>query len=96
MGPPAVGPAPVKGGAPPVPGTVSQKYALPLTKKSGQNARSVHPYRFSPGRNTRAAIRLKSTAAAMPPAVAVRPPVMTPSQPFSLTALATPLARLEA
>ena len=35
----------------------------------------------------------ETTAAAMPPAVAESPPVRTPSQPSSATALATPLAR---
>lgn len=35
----------------------------------------------------------KTTAAAMPPAVAVRPPVKIPRKPFSSTASLTPLAR---
>ncbi len=34
-----------------------------------------------------------TTAAAMPPEVAVNPPVSTPSRPSSATALATPFAR---
>ena len=37
--------------------------------------------------------RVIHTAAAMPPAVAVSPPVRAPSNPFSATACATPLAR---
>ena len=49
-------------------------------------------YRFSPGLNASAARKENRTAAAMPPAVAVSPPVITPSQPDSPTALDTPLA----
>ena len=47
---------------------------------------------LAPGRKSSAITTAKQTAAAMPPAVAESPPVITPSQPCSATAFFTPLA----
>ena len=51
-------------------------------------------YFFSPGLKIRAMSTANTTAAVIPPAAAVRPPVKTPIQPFSATAFFTPLAKL--
>ena len=55
-------------------------------------ARIIHD--LSSGRKTRALRKPKNTAAAIPPAQAVRPPRRAPRSPSLFTASRTPLARL--
>ena len=54
---------------------------------------AVVSYPFRLARNSRATKMPKTMAAAIPPAVAVRPPVRAPSSPRWATASWTPLAR---
>ena len=52
----------------------------------------LYIYFFVCDLNMRAKINAKITAAAIPPAVAVNPPVKTPSKPCDLTAPIAPFA----
>ena len=63
-------------------------------KRDGSNEPSLCSfYDLLLGLQSSATSRAKKIAAPIPPAVAVRGPVSTPSQPSSATARATPLAR---